>query len=34
MGAGLVNLVSQDTDYHEWFLFLLRLLELIYAFAK
>jgi hypothetical protein len=33
MGAGFISLVSQDTDLDGWLLILLRLLEILRAFA-
>lgn len=32
-GAGFISQVSQDTDFYEWLIFILRLLELVYALA-
>jgi len=34
MGAGLINQVSQDTDFYDWFNIILKIVELIYALTR
>jgi hypothetical protein len=34
MGAGFISQVSQDTNFYEWFILILRFLEFFYALTR